>query len=384
MNLQKLTIVGFLSLTFLSGCSWLGNKDEEILEPAKLVDFDETIELRRVWSANVGDKAREYWTTLQPATSGDEVFAADHEGKVTALDALSGKKHWQVDLNVPVSGGVGSGSGLVVLGTIEGEVYALDAENGSLLWTAQVSSEVLASPAANAEIVLVHSIDNRLFALDASTGEELWQHDGDAPILSVRGTSSSVVLDNMVISAFDTGKLIAFNPENGSLIWEARLALPKGRTELERMIDIDGSPLLVGDIIYSVSYQGRLGALARGTGRNLWFQDSSSHHSPAHGDGKVFVSEAGGTVRAFQAGSGQVVWSNEQLFLRGLTGPANFAGIVAVADAEGYLHLLDQENGSFVGRIKVDSSGVSAPLLVTGNQLVVQANDGSLSAYKIR
>ena len=173
MNQHRLFIASFLSLTFLSGCSWLGNKDEEVLEPAKLVDFDETVELRRAWSANVGAKSREYWTNLQPATSGDEVFAADHEGKVTALDALSGKRRWQVNLDVPVSGGVGYGYGLVLLGTIEGEIYALDAEDGSVLWTAQVSSEVLASPAANAEIVVVHSIDNRLFALDASTGEEL-------------------------------------------------------------------------------------------------------------------------------------------------------------------------------------------------------------------
>ena len=384
MNQHQLLIVSFLSLVFLSGCSWLGGKDNDILQPAKLVDFEKAIDVRRVWSANVGAEARKYWTNLQPASSGDVVFAADHEGNVTALDATSGKRLWSVDLQVPVSGGVGYGADLVLLGTIEGEVYALSAEDGSLLWIAQLSSEVVASPAANAEIVVVHSVDNRLYALDASSGEEVWQHDGDAPILSVRGTSSSVVLNNMVISAFDTGKLIAFNPENGSLIWETRLALPKGRTELERMIDIDGKPLLVGDIIYSVSYQGRLGALARGTGRNLWFQDSSSHHSPAHGDGLVFVSEAGGTVRAFQAGSGQVVWSNEQLYLRGLTGPALFDNTLAVADAEGYLHLLNAQDGSFVGRTKVNGSGISAPLLVVGDQLIVQANNGSVSAYKIR
>ena len=151
------------------------------------------------------------------------------------------------------------------------------------------------------------------------------------------------------------------------------------------MIDIDGKPLLVGDIIYSVSYQGRLGALTRGTGRNLWFQDSSSHHSPAYSDGKLFITEAENhVVHAFQAGSGQVIWRNEQLILRGLTGPVKFAGTLAVADADGYLHLLDPQDGSFVGRTKVEGSGVSAPLLVSGENLVVQANDGSLSAYKIQ
>jgi outer membrane protein assembly factor BamB len=384
MKLQRLLIASVLCLTFLSGCSWLGNKDDAALEPAELVKFEQTVALNRLWSANVGSAARKYWANLEPAASSDTLFASDHEGKVTALDASSGKRRWSVDLEIPVSGGVGYGAGLVMLGTLEGQIYALDAEDGSLFWTSEVSSEVVSSPVANNKIVVAHTIDNRIFALDASTGEALWQHDGGAPILSVRGTSTSILLDNMVISALDSGKLIAFNPDNGSLIWETRLALPKGRTELERMIDIDGKPLLVEDIIYAVSYQGRLGALTRGTGRKLWFQDSSSHHSPAHGDGKVFVSEAGGTVRAFQAGSGQVVWTNEQLFLRGLTGPVQFADTVAVADAEGYLHLLDIQDGSFVGRIKVDGSGVSSPLLVVGEQLLVQANDGSLTAYKIR
>ena len=239
-------------------------------------------------------------------------------------------------MQAPISGGVGYGADLVLLGTIEGQVYALDAEDGSFIVDSSVKLEVVASPAANAEIVVVHSVIIVYMPLTPVLARNCGNIDGDAPILSVRGTSTSVVLDNMVISAFDTGKLIAFNPENGSLIWETRLALPKGRTELERMIDIDGKPLLVGDIIYSVSYQGRLGALARGTGRNLWFQDSSSHHSPAYGDGLVFVSEAGSTVRAFQAGNGQVVWSNEQLYMRGLTGPAQSADTVAVADAEGF------------------------------------------------
>ena len=384
MKQSRLLLTSFFCLIFLSGCSWLGDKDDAALEPAELVKFEQTVALNRQWSANVGSAARKYWANLEPVASGDSIFTSDHEGRVTALDASSGKRRWSVDLAVPVSGGVGYGAGLVLLGTIEGQIYALDAQDGSLLWTTEVSSEVVASPAANNQIVVAHTIDNRLFALDASTGEELWQHDGDAPILSVRGTSTSILLDNMVISAFDTGKLVAFNPDNGSLIWETRLALPQGRTELERMIDIDGKPLLVEDIIYSVSYQGRLGALTRGTGRKLWFQDSSSHHSPAHGEGKVFVSEAGGTVKAFQAGSGQIVWTNEQLFLRGLTGPAQLGDTVAVADAEGYLHLLDIQDGSFVGRTKVDGSGVSSPLLVVGEQLLVQANDGSLTAYKIR
>ena len=193
-----------------------------------------------------------------------------------------------------------------------------------------------------------------------------------------------MVTNNMVLSGFDSGKLIAFSPDNGSIIWETRLALPTGRTELERMVDIDGEPLLVGDVIYSVTYQGRVGAVSRGTGRSLWYQDSSSHHAPAHSAGQIYVTGAEDSVQAFHAGNGQLIWSNDQLLLRRLTGPANLAGIIATADAEGYLHLLDPIDGRFVGREKIDGSGISTPMLSVGESLIIQSNNGKVSAYKIQ
>jgi len=379
----RLIVTALLSSVLLASCSLFGGDDKD-LKPAKLFKFEEKIGLRELWSANVGSNSKKFWTKLQPAASQDSLFLSDHSGTVTALDAQTGKRRWTADIDAAVSGGVGYGSGLVLLGTIEGQIFALSAEDGSVLWTSSVSSEVLSSPVANDQIVVVQSADNQLFALDATTGENLWQHDAGAPILSIRGTSSALLSNNMVIAAFDSAKLIAFNAQHGALMWETRLSLPQGRTELERMVDIDGRPLLVGDIVYSVSYQGRLGALTRGTGRNLWFQDSSSHHSPAYSDGKLYVTESDDTVRGFQAGSGQVIWSNDQLRFRELTGPAKFGDSIAVADAKGYLHLLDAQNGNFVGRTKVDSSGISVPLLVIDNILVTQANDGSVSAYKIQ
>ena len=279
-----------VSAALISGCSVFSAKDE--IEPAKLEDFDQKVELSRVWSAKPTSSNNSYWSKLNMAVNEHTLFAADHSGTLVALEVDTGRQQWSVDLDLPISGGLGYGDQKVVLGTIEGQVYTLNAQDGSVLWSSSVSSEVLSTPSVNSDIVVAQSIDNRIYAFDAETGEELWQHDAGAPILSVRGNSSSMILNNMVIAAFDNGKLTAFNSENGSLIWETRLAVPKGRTELERMIDIDGEPILVGDIIYSVSYQGRLGALTRGTGRNLWFQDSSSHHSPAYSDGKLFVTEA--------------------------------------------------------------------------------------------
>jgi len=380
--MKKLNLL--LCALLISGCSWFDGEDESEIKPAELVAFEQQAVIKKQWSTKIGGSNKKFWGSLRPAASDDSVFAAAHEGQVSAFDIESGKRRWGTDLDVSLSGGVGYAVGQVLVATSEGEVYALDAGNGSVIWTANVSSEVLASPQGNGNIVAVQTIDNKLFVLDANTGDTLWQHEDDAPLLTVRGTSSPLLTDRMVLAGFDSGKLIAFNPENGSLIWESRLALPKGRTDLERMVDIDSQALLIDDVIYAASYQGRLGALSRGTGRSLWTQDSSSHSAPAYSRGQVYISEADSTVRAFNSGGGQVLWSNEQLFLRRVTGPAKLGSYIAVADAEGYLHVLDLQDGHFVARTKVDGSGVSAPMLTVGDSLIIQSNRGSLSAFKIQ
>jgi len=385
MKKLNLLLSALVCAFLVSGCSWFGGDDEDAeIKPAELVKFDQQLTLKKQWTVNIGASNKDFWNSLRPVASSELVFAADHEGEISAIDLATGERRWSTELDVLVSGGVGYGSGLVMVGTIEGQVYALNADDGTIAWTSTVSSEILSSPQSNGQVVVVQTIDNKLFAFNAADGSALWQHEDTAPLLSVRGTSSSVITEKMVLSGFDSGKLIAFNPENGSLIWEARLALPKGRTDLERMVDLDGSPLLVGDVIYAVTYQGRLGALSRGTGRSLWFQDSNSHQAPAYSLEQVYVSEADSTVRAFRAGSGQVIWSNEDLFLRRVTGPAKLGGSIAVADAEGYLHLLDPVDGHFVARTKVHGSGVSAPMLTVADTLIVQSNNGSLSAFKIQ
>ena len=221
--MKKLSLL--LCTLAISGCSWFSSEDDIAITPAELVDFTAEVSITRSWSANIGSGTKDYLISLRPAADGDTIFAADYSGQVTALNLSSGKQIWQVNLDTMVTGGVGYGSDMVMVGSIEGVVYALNASDGSTLWTSQVSSEILSSPKTNGKVVAVHSIDNQMVALDAKTGEELWRHDGDAPILSVRGTSESVVTSNMVLSGFDSGKLIAFNPNNGSVSY-THLTLP--------------------------------------------------------------------------------------------------------------------------------------------------------------
>lgn len=372
-------------LSLVSGCSLFSPTPEEgevSVEPADLVDFKPEVKIKKRWSAGVGKGQERYFTGLVPALDQGIIYAADGRGNVFAVDASSGDRRWKVELGTSLSGGVGAGFGLVLVGDMEGSVYALNADNGSRRWQHQVSSEVLSAPGINQDMVIVQTQDGVLEALDAGSGEMRWQYDTDLPSLTLRGTSSPLVTDTMVIAGFANGKIVALSASTGSLLWEIRVAIPKGTTELERMVDIDGNPLLVGDVIYITSYQGRIAAMSRGTGRELWFQDGSSHQTPGFGLSQLYVTESDDTVKALRSSSGQVVWSNDQMTYRKLTAPVVAGGYVCVADADGYLHLLSQTDGRYVGRIKVDGSGVSAPMLADDETLFVFDNGGDLRAYR--
>ena len=374
-----------LSLLMLSGCSWMKfweSDEDKALAPAELVDFEPEVRIRKQWSTGAGDGQDPLYANLVPAMLGNTIYAADDEGRVYAVDTSNGKVRWKQDLDRQLSGGVGVGGNLVLGGDLRGALYALDASSGNLLWRKKVKGEILSAPSANDNLVVVQTLDSRLLALNPANGETLWQYNTDVPTLTLRGVSSPILTSSVVIAGFANGKIVALEPGNGALLWEKRVALPKGRTELERIVDVDGSPLLVGDVVYATSYQGRAAAMSRGTGRELWFQDISSYQPPAHGLDQVFISTDKDAVTALRANSGQVLWTNDKLRYRRITSPAYAGGYVAVGDLDGYLHLLSPVDGRFVGRIKVDGSGLSAPFLVDGSTLYVQANDGSLVAYR--
>lgn len=380
-----------MCIVLVSGCSWLGSGDDDNadnssksieIEPANLVDFDEEIDVRKVWSNGGVGGIDWIGSNLKPALANGVIYAADSSGNVTAVSADSGDTLWDIDLDTSLSGGVGTGGGAVFVGSIDGEVFALAAGSGEIQWKATVTSEVLAAPVSNGTIVAVQSQDARLVGLDAASGEQVWQFQLSVPVLTLRGTSSPIIVGSTVIASFANGKVYGVAIDSGTQLWESRVAVPQGRTELERMVDIDGQPLLVDGVLFAVSYQGRLTAINRGTGRNLWYQDSSSHQGPAFGNNQVYVAEEGDLVRAFRANSGQVIWTNEQLTYRKLSAPAVVGGYVAVADGDGYLHVLSQTDGRFVGRVKVDGSGVSAPMISDGETLYVLDNDGGLTAYR--
>ena len=363
------------------GCSSNSKKE---LPPNELPDIQEEVRLDAQWSRSIGDGQGELYNLLTPAVDGERLYAAAVNGEVVALDRLTGDKFWEVELDLPVSGGVGAGYGLVLVGTLKGEVIALDASNGEEKWRARVTSEVLSAPATNGDVVVVQTQDDRLIAFDASTGEQRWIYENSPAVLTLRGTSSPVMTNRMVIAGLSTGKLLALDASRGIPVWEQRVAIPQGRSELERVVDIDGNLLLSGGNLYVVTYQGKVAAFDAESGRQLWNRDASSYVGLAQGFGNVYVSLANGAVESVDERSTTSLWSNDALLRRQLSAPEVFSSYVAVGDFEGYLHLLSQVDGRFVGRQRIDSDGLRARPLVVGNMLYVYGNSGKLEALTIK
>ena len=378
--MNRTLAVGFAALV-LTGC---GSSSKQELPPAKLEKFTAEVQLDRSWKRNIGIGQGELYNNLQPTLDGLTLYAADAKGRVVSMDRDTGKVNWQVRLKEPLSGAVGAGGGRVMLGTLNGAVITLDENDGSELWRAQVSSEVLAPPQTNGDIVVVQSQDDKLVALDIGTGEQRWMYESSLPVLTVRGHSSPLVSLYRVYAGLASGRVVALDAANGVPLWEQRIAQPQGRSELERMVDIDGQLLLDDDTLYAATYQGNLVAMDAESGNIRWQRPTSSHGGPDAGFGSVYLSRADGTVEAYDQNRATPLWSNDQLLRRQLTAPVAFDSYVAVADYQGYLHLLAQSDGRLVGRVRVDSKGVRATPIARSGTLYVYGNSGDLAAYQLR
>ncbi|MBL4783245.1 MAG: outer membrane protein assembly factor BamB [Porticoccaceae bacterium] len=395
-------------VTLLSSCSWLGSddkseassqpeadaevsfddsvfddeEDEADSEPKDLGDIDATVKIKKIWRESIGSSDDVYQQTLRPSVADGNVYAASNKGRVSAWSAASGELLWRSDLDLPLSGGVGVGGGLAAVGTPKGELIALDAASGEERWRVNLSSEILSAPVAQGELLVTQTQDGKIYGLSVATGEELWRYTVEVPVLTLRGTATALVTERMVITGFANGKLVALNTATGALLWEAKLATAEGKTELEKMIDVN-SPVMGGGVIYATSYQGRAGAFSLGTGRELWAQTSSSYHPPAFGSGRLFVADTDDKVLRLRSSGGRAEWTNTDFLRRKLTPPLVVGSYVLVADGEGFLHALSQTDGSVAGRVKVDGDGVSVAMATDGELIFVQDNDSDLTAYQI-
>jgi outer membrane protein assembly factor BamB len=369
------------ALLVAAGCS----KDKDVEPPAALVNFPQKLPVKKLWDEGVGGgkKQTKLRLGLGPAIDNGLVFAASHKGEIVAVSLETGRHVWVKKLKMPISAGPAAGFGMVVAGTSKGEAIALDGATGNQLWRSQIKSELLSSPAISDTVVVFRSVDGRLTGLDAHSGKVLWSVEQQVPRLSLRGTAIPIIAKEVAISGFDNGKVMAVSLKTGDTLWDTALASPHGRTELDRLVDIDSAVRVVGDNVFAAGFQGRTAMLALDSGQQWWSHDMSSYRGLAVDADNLYVTESDGTVVSLRQRDGAELWRNDKLKRRGLSTPIVTSAAIAVADFQGYLHWLDKNTGELVARERIaKKQRVSNPPEGFGDTVVVLTDSGTLAAYR--
>ncbi len=364
----------------LDGLTGLFGDSDNSEPPAPLPEIAPEIQIQTLWQSDVGD-GYEQRVRLVPAVYDDKVFAADRNGLVEARNAQTGELIWEVETELPLSAGPEVHYGQVVLGTSDAEVVALNADDGESHWTVTVSSEVLALPRTAQGIVVIRTIDGRIIGLDERSGAKIWSYERGVPTLSLRGTSAPVIAGGRVIAGYASGKLVALRLKDGKVEWEANIALPQGKSELDRLVDIDTDPIVVDDVIYLSSFQSGLFAVSVHDGEVLWQRRNLSSFAGMNADWRyLYVTDVNSDVWAVDQRSSSALWKQDQLHKRRLTAPAIYKEFVVVGDFEGYLYWLSQDDGHLLGRIRIGSDPIEAAPVVVDDVLYVYGKGGALAA----
>jgi outer membrane protein assembly factor BamB len=372
-----LAVLGTAAFIALAGCS-----DKEIDPPAELVDIVAKRTVHRTWSAGLDGDSERLRLALRPMVVDGKVYAASHDGEVVAFSADNGKRLWVAKTKLALSAGPEVDGGLVVLGSSDGDIVALDATNGAERWRRSIGSEVLSRPLIAKDVVVVRTVDGHVEGMAATDGSQRWAVDEQVPRLTLRGTAPPVLAGDRIICGFDNGKVLAIDPRNGDVLWDAVVNAPHGRTELERLADIDSPARVAGDDIFVVGFQGRVAMLALDSGQIWWARDASSYRGFTMDDENIYLTNADSVVVAMKRTDGAVIWEQDSMKRRGLTAPALDGDALVVGDFEGYVHWLDKATGEIVARQKTDGERITNAAVTTDSGVFVQTDSGKLLAFK--
>jgi len=376
-------IIGLvIAAMLLASCSIFQDKDEEA-EPKKLVKFDQTIKVKQIWSAKLGGDSDFLRVALRPAGDGSRIYAASQDGNVTAFDPETGKQLWRTKLELDLTAGPGVGEGRLALAAKDGFGIVLDAATGEEQWRVNIAAESVATPLIKDSVVVFQTIDNRLDARSLFDGRELWSIVQSTPSLTVRGSSSPVSVGTTVIAGFDSGRLVAAKVDTGVIVWEALLSPPKGRSDLDRLSDIDGELAVVGQDLYATGYQARLASLASESGQMLWSREVSSYVGVSADWNSVYSTRDDGEVIALARNNGNELWRNDSLLRREPTLPVPFDLTVVVGDLDGYLHFFSSIDGVPLARLRFGRKAITSNPLVIANRLYVQSDNGQIGAFVV-
>lgn len=376
MKLSRVVAALLLGGVVLTGCSTV----KEELKPVQLEPIQAQYRFVTAWSTDTGPGLDARYARLQPALLDGILYTAATKGEIAAWNAATGKRLWRHKYKTALGSGVGVAAGRGLVGTLDGRVLAFELATGKPLWEARTSSEVMATPQGNNEVVVTQAIDGRVFAFDINDGRPLWNYDHPVPVLSLRSNAAPLISGNSVLVGFDNGQMLSFDVENGQLRWSVRVGQPQGKTELERLVDVDAAPLEYGPYIYGAGYNSRLVAITKGTGRIGWAQDVSTAQNLAAANNKILVSEANSHIKAFDALTGSLLWENDKLHRRGISAPAVYGDMVVVMDSFGYVHGLSLETGEVVARTRIGEKPSYAQPLVRDDTLYLWDKGGVLTA----
>lgn len=386
-KLLKCCVSALVVSLVLSGCNQspvrnpFAGRQEPKLGELPPVSAQKTPSSAKVsWSQNILSK-QERFSKLTPFVAGETIFAADHTGKIVALDRQNGKKFWSVSTGKKFTAGPTLMDKTLLLATSDAKVVAIDAQTGHSIWETKVSSEVLASPSGDKGMVFVHAMDGSVIALNAKNGEKIWQVEQSTPSLTLHSSSAPLVVDNLVLVGFSTGKLLALDLHNGLIQWERTISLPHGRSELQRMVDISADPIIGGDTVYVITYQGKLAAVNVASGNLIWERDISSYQNMALDDNYLFVTDNAHDLWAIDRQTGATMWKQSALATRYITGPAVVNGKVAVADRAGYIHFLSAKKGHIVDRFHLSGKIYQGPLAL-GKGVLINTHSGKVAVVQ--
>lgn len=376
----------------LAGCShipFFGDDDDDVVielrEPAELTSVTEELRIHRVWNVSAGSGDEGKSVRMRLLLLPEKIAVAGENGQVGVYQQKDGRSLWSRTVDSKLSAGVGGDEQSIVVGNAEGVVYCLNGNDGTERWQLKLSSEVDTISRTLNNIVVVRTHDSKIYGIEVTAGSLLWNFSRSAPALLLQGTSVPLVDEGVTYVGFDSGQLVALSLDSGEPLWEARVAVPSGRSELERLVDIDGQMIIDGDIIYVVSFQGRVAALAKATGRVIWSREMSSSRGLTLDADKVYVSDSDSVVWALDKNSGVALWKQDQLLYRSVSAPAVVESEVLVGDFEGYVHVLSTEDGHFTGRQDISGEAILAPPVVDENQQIYFLDqNGHVSALEIK
>jgi len=374
-----------LSAITVSSCSSLGwmkfwEDDEEVEGPAALYSINENRFLERQWSVSNGNE--NLYGRLIPAVYDGQVIYINSSGYISSVDFETGKLNWSRYTEDVVSTGVDVNFKIISYGTLDGKLVALSSQDGEEIWRSNTSSESLSPPANSGSHMIMHTIDGRITGYNSKTGERDWFHQTVLPSLTLRGTSRPFIEQGFIFTGFAGGKVAMIYPDSGAIRLELPITLNEGKSELERIVDIDGKPVIIEDLLISASYQGNITAINLRDGRPAWQEEISSVKDLVTNGNRVFAVDSRDIIKAFGTATGAIIWEQENLSLRNLTSPASISNLIAVGDYEGYIHLINAQTGNFEGREKVSRSPITE-IVSKENFLLVADISGRVQKFSL-